>query len=471
MDLLHQEQNWEKDQNEEYVLISMDVKSMYMNISEKLGIKAIQYFVTEKPELLHSRFSLDFLIDAILLVLKHNVSFFDGTYRRQVHGCAMGSHKSPDYSSLAVAYLEKTLYQRSEYLHGLEYANYLREMLRRFLDDSFIKWRMSLGDPKDLLLLMNDLDSKIQFTMETGTSLPFLDIRFTLNVDKSLSMDIFYKETNTHNYVPFFSFHPHKTLTNIPYTLARRICTIVSERNVCTKRLEELKGFLKKRQYPIQVINSGIERALSLDRLTLLVPSDKPEEKQGIPFLLTHNCKNPQITSMIMNGLDLLAPSKRMQRVMDTKKVIAARRQPPNIKQMLFCPRFETAIPSSPGSVIPCRNNANKKPTRGALCKCCDLLDECTDFLFAHSSEPFQHRCHFNCETMSVKYAITCDGWGENYIGQTERSVQERNGDHRRAIQDGKFVQGFHQHIFQCGKGIFSMCLSIKSALMTGAIL
>ena len=95
--------------------------------------------------------------------------------------------------------------------------NIREKKLCRFLDDVFIKWKKSLGDPMDLLSALNNVDSKITFTMETGNSVPFLDIRFLLKEDGSLETDIYYKETDTHNFVPFNSFHPHKTLTNIPY--------------------------------------------------------------------------------------------------------------------------------------------------------------------------------------------------------------------------------------------------------------
>jgi hypothetical protein len=115
--------------------------------------------------------TLEFVIDAIQLVLRNNISFFDGEYCRQIHGCAMGSHKSPSYSSLAIGYLEHIRDERTKLMNGEEYSKYLLEMLRRFLDDVFIKWRRSLGCPNDLLTLMNDLDPKIHFTMEKGNSL------------------------------------------------------------------------------------------------------------------------------------------------------------------------------------------------------------------------------------------------------------------------------------------------------------
>merc|ERR1711911_77480 len=110
-------------------------------------------------------------------------------------------------------------------------------MLKRFLDDTFLKWRCSLGDPYDLLRDLNSLDQKINFTMEMGESLPFLDVRFKLTASNDLETDIHYKETDSHNFVQFFSFHPHKTLTNIPYSSAIRICTIVSETETRDKRL------------------------------------------------------------------------------------------------------------------------------------------------------------------------------------------------------------------------------------------
>ena len=101
-----------------------------------------------------------------------------------------------------------------------------------------------MGDSDELLRDMNSLDPKIKFTLERGNSVPFLDVHFSLENDNSLSTDIFYKATDSHNYVPFFSFHPHRTLTNIPYSLARRICTIVSDVNVRDKRLEVERGIM-----------------------------------------------------------------------------------------------------------------------------------------------------------------------------------------------------------------------------------
>ena len=124
---------------------------------------------------------------------------------------------------------------------------------------------MSLGDPKELFDVLNSIDDKINFTMETGKKIPFLDVLFEVEAHGKMMTDIYYKETDTHNYVPFCSFHPKQTLTNIPYSLARRICIIVSDTNVRESRFQELKQFLTRKKYPSDVIECGINRARHLD--------------------------------------------------------------------------------------------------------------------------------------------------------------------------------------------------------------
>ena len=331
-------------------------------------------------------------------------------------------------------------------------------MFRRFLDDIFIKWKLSLGDPLELLREINSLDPKINFTQEIGISLPFLDVRFSLNPDNSLSTDVFYKATDSHNYVPFYSYHPHKTLTNIPYSLARRICTIVSDNDQRDLRLMELKQFLRRKDYPENLILNGISRARAINRHSLLHPPPKTSDQTTIPFVFTNNCSNPQVLDVIRNSTHMLIPSERMRNVMKDKKIVAARRQPPSLKSHLFRPRFESIPQASLGSVVSCRNLPNRKPTRGQPCRCCDSINECTTFKFHGSDETFELRWHFTCDTMNLIYALTCSGCGKNYIGQTERAVRDRCGDYRRAVSDPKYhTQGVHKHIAQCGKGKFLM--------------
>ena len=152
-----------------------------------------------------------------------------------------------------------------------------------------------------------------------------------------------------------------------------------------------------------------------------------------------------------------------MTEVMNGKKIIAPRRQPPSLRSLLFRPRFETNQSSSRGSIIPCKDDPNRKRMCGRPCACCDYMNQCTSFKFFGSSETFELRHDFTCDTMNVLYALTCPTCGHNYIGQTERAVRDRCGDYRRAISDPKYYQqGVHEHLATCGKGKFLMTPFLK---------
>ena len=176
-----------------------------------------------------------------------------------------------------------------------------------------------------------------------------------------------------------------------------------------------------------------------------------------MPFVFTNNGANPNVLNSIQNAMEIMGPSERMKKVLEGKKVIAARRQPQNIRSMLFRPRFQQNDQQSKGSVKPCRDDPNRKVGPGQPCRCCDLLQPCSDLTFQGSTEPFEIRSHFTCDTSNLIYALTCGGCGSNYIGQTERTVRERCGDYRRAINAQNFTQGVHEHLFNCANGDFKM--------------
>ena len=230
-------------------------------------------------------------------------------------------------------------------------------------------------------------------------------------------------------------------------------------------RRERMSGFLLKRKsYPDGIISNGIERAKAIDRRDLLRPKIHSPDGGNIPFVFTNNCANPQVLNLVRGATHMLAPSSRMSQVMSGKKIVAARRQPPNLKTHLFRPRFETTPSGTKGSVVACKNVPNKKPTRGQPCRCCESINECAVFRFYGSNEDFEIRWHFTCDSMNLLYALTCSGCGKNYIGQTERSVRDRCGDYRRAVSNERFhTQGVHKHIAQCGNGSFTFTPFFKN--------
>lgn len=56
--------------------------------------------------------------------------------------------------------------------------------------------------------------------------LPYLDI-LVIKEGMKITTDLFYKKTDSHQYLIFDSCHPSHTKRNIPFNMARRICIIV----------------------------------------------------------------------------------------------------------------------------------------------------------------------------------------------------------------------------------------------------
>ena len=66
---------------------------------------------------------------------------------------------------------------------------------------------------------------------KSQTSLPLLDTMINKSGTKT-GMDIYSKPADSKPYVPFMLNHPRPCLASIPFSLARRICTIVENKNV-----------------------------------------------------------------------------------------------------------------------------------------------------------------------------------------------------------------------------------------------
>ena len=161
-------------------------------------------------------------------------------------------------------------------------------------------WTKSKDDLKTFHLILNHLNPNLSFTMEKSEEkLPFLDILLLKN-NSTILTDIYSKETDSKQYLNFHSCHPKHTKTSIPYNLARRICTIVSDQDTQKRRLSELRTSLQKRNYPDTLITEGFKNATSIPRNILLTTTEKKTE-DILPYVSTYEggsiCnENPFIT-------------------------------------------------------------------------------------------------------------------------------------------------------------------------------
>ena len=72
-------------------------------------------------------------------------------------------------------------------------------------------------------------------------------------------LDILMKKENGQQYLHFKSHYLKNHIKSIPYTLERRICTIVTNKNIQKTHLEELRVSLHQSGYLTTLIDKGFE--------------------------------------------------------------------------------------------------------------------------------------------------------------------------------------------------------------------
>ncbi|CAG2219166.1 unnamed protein product [Mytilus edulis] len=148
-------------------------------------------------------------------------------------------------------------------------------------------------------------------------------------------------------YINFYSNHPKHVKLNIPFNLASRIIAITSTDILRNKRLEDVKAYLKKQQYPEQVINKGIQKALTKGPIvTESRQSETTEESSNnlnkiIPFVTAYNPRDCDIFSFMRQIETNLHKNERMDKVLQKKRIINSKRQSKSMKRYLTSSKFD----------------------------------------------------------------------------------------------------------------------------------
>ena len=436
--------------------LTFDISSMYTNIDNDLGQEAIKYWLEKYPSSKARNIDDEFILQSLKIILEKNVFNFDGRKYLQIQGTAMGTKCAPVYATLVVAFLEVKLYQKFEARFGEEHRKKFENEWLRYLDDCFIYWDTTLCHEDQLHEILNDLHPSIKFTMESSPNkMNFLDVQLLILNDKVIT-DIYYKPTDTQNYVPFKSSHPKHTLKNIPYNLARRLCTIVDERSTLNKRLEQLTSTLIHLGYPLTLINQGIIKAKNIPQETLRSNTPKDTTDNLLTFVSTYNPRNPDMFSVIRESISILNASPKMDKAMKEIKLIPSRRQPENLKRILTRAKFATNYGTS--------NEPKVSQCKDPRCQTCKeiLVGSQVEIGSKDNKAIFNIKTKMNCGVRDFLYVLTCNACKENYIGESGDTLRHRAAVHRNQIIQAQYRKlNVSNHVYNCAKNIspmFTIC-------------
>ena len=427
---------------EDSVFVVADVETMYNNIYLKLGLHAVKYWLNLCPQLIQGNHTLESILQLLELVLTKSFFSFNGTFYALKEGTVTGTTVAPTYANLVMAYLEIKLYN----LVRKKYGNYIYEYViknwKRFLDDGFIVWKKSFGEVNGFISILNSLDENIKFTFESSEqSISFLNL-FIYKDEGKIKTDVFYKDTDSHDYLPFNSCHPRHTKKNIPFTLSRMICSIVTDPTRREFRLQELETWLLKAGYPMGLIKSAAKKFIDVDPNTLW-EKVVHENDDLLVFVQTNNPRNPKIYGDLLKNINFLKSTQKYGNTFKGVKVIKSERQPSNLKSLLVHSNI-AKTKTAPGIKKCCKKK----------CGTCKYINETrtTNFRRSTKFKTFKINKHFDCRSRNLIYKITCNGCLEYYIGMTKK-LRSRVSGHKCSLFNSNYrLQKLHKHIHECAK-------------------
>lgn len=226
-----------------YVLISLDVVSLFSNLPLKLVEKSIR----KKWETIKNFCNIDetTFLELLKFVFDSTYLNFENKFFSQIFGTPMGSCISPILSSYVLDELITT---------SLNKLDFHIPFLKRYVDDLIL----SVPEPEidNILNTFNQFDSNLQFTVEKeiNNSIPFLDMCLIRTDNNKIITKWYRKPINSNRFINFYSYHPTKMKINLIQNLKNRVIKL-SHPSLKNESLNQLKHILIDNSYPLNLIN------------------------------------------------------------------------------------------------------------------------------------------------------------------------------------------------------------------------
>ena len=229
-----------------YILISLDVVSLFPNIPKMLILDIIRkkwrWFecYTDIPK--------DLFIRVISFLFESSYFVIEGRFYMQLDGSAMGNPSSPSIANLMMEVIIQEV---------LSSINYYVPIGIYYVDDSLFCIPREKID--EFVSAFNAFHPKVQFTfeLEKNQRLPFLDILVERNDEGEISTNWYNKPSASGRTLNFHSNHPSHQKKNVVKNLIHRMTTISDER-YWKYNFEKIKLILKDNNYPSYFVNKMI---------------------------------------------------------------------------------------------------------------------------------------------------------------------------------------------------------------------
>ena len=406
------------------LFVTIDVVGLYTNIPHNEAKDAVKEAMLKNPDIIPDKLTTDLMGEMMHHVLSNNVFTFNDTLYLQTFGTAMGTPMAPTIANLFMGQLEHRLIAASPW-------NLVTEQWKRFIDDIALLWFQGEDELIKFIEWLNQQHSTIKFTSNYGIgNIPYLDVNVSIQEGK-LETTLHVKDTSTNMILPFHSCHPRHCPRSIPFSQClrlRRICSVDSDFQV---HCQNLKENFKKRGYPEQIVENAITKVSQKTREETLRYVNKAVTSERVPYVITHNPRNPPLSHWLRDYLPVLHTSSRLRKAVPNAPIVGERNCP-NLKKILM----PSQLPSPPvfSESPPAADNGCHTCQKNRCITCHQHLKNTTTFTSTNTKKTFSIRSKTTCTSKNIIYLIECDKCGQQYVGETETPFKKRLYNHRSNI-------------------------------------
>lgn len=288
------------DLNDNEILVSFDVISLFTNIPVQTAIKIIMNkWDTIKN---HTKIARNKFLQILQFCLCDNNYFmYDKKFYNQVFGMPMGNPLSPTIADIV---LDSLLDNAISILKNND--KHIKYIVK-YVDDIFAI--INYKDKDVILHTLNDYHPKIQFTMETETNneIAYLDSKI-IRRNNIIAFDWYVKEIASGRIINFNSTQPKNQILNTAKNFILRVLNI-SDKIFHNNNIKKIKKTLLENSFPIKLITS------------LINETSKKLEKQNIT---NHNIENNEKIFLSVNYIPGLTDNNNIKSAVQNKNVTYA---------------------------------------------------------------------------------------------------------------------------------------------------
>lgn len=405
-------------------LVTLDVESLYTNISHVDGLRAISHYLSDRDGMMPPS---NFIVELTDWVLNNNVFLFQDAMFKQCKGTSMGASFAPEYACLYLGLWEL------EYVSNPE-RNRFKDNIKmycRFIDDIFLLFKGSQTDLIEFHDYLNKTNKNIRLSLDySKDKIHFLDLTISRGEDQKLHTTLFRKPTDRNSILHYHSFHPQHLKDNIPYGQFQRLRRICDQETEFKTQSDLMSKRFQERSYRKSVISTAQTRAASTSRHCLLQSSNKRKNKKSnVCFVTRHSTKAKQIKKIIQSNWDILRSDPSLNEIFLNMPTFCFKRAPSlrdRLTQSYLPARRKDQWLKRPEGIFKCLQSS---------CNHCVNIMQHKEFTDFKTQEKFKSKHFINCNTTYVVYRLICP-CNCFYIGRTKRRLKDRVAEHKYAIRN-----------------------------------